>query len=75
MQQKKTAETRSETMKSIATRHVGFAMRKDHPMLTNISEKIIQYLSDGNIQKIIDGYTKKCPVTKISTDVPKVDLG
>ena len=64
-----------EKFEDMTIQHAGFAMRKDHPLLTNISEKISQYLADGTIQNIINTYTKKCPVTKHVMNLPKADIG
>ena len=34
----------------------GFAMRKNHPMLGQISRQIVKYLADGSIEDIVDKY-------------------
>ena len=64
-----------EKFDDMAIRYNGFAMRKSHPLLTNISEKISQYLADGTIQNVINKYTKKCPVAKPLKNLHEADLG
>ena len=64
-----------EMIGPVATRVTGFAMRKNHPLLTNISKLIVQYLGDGTIQNIIDRYTEKCPVHKPLENLPRADVG
>ena len=64
-----------EMIGPVANRVSGFAMRKNHPLLTNISKLIVQYLGDGTIQNIVDSYTEKCPVTKPLANLPRADVG
>ena len=41
----------------VGTLPSGFAMRKDHHMLGQISRQIVKYLADGSIEDIIDKYS------------------
>ena len=51
----------------VGTLPSGFAMRKNHPMLGQISRQIVKYLADGSIEDIIDKYSGsgKCSLVNV----------
>ena len=64
-----------KTLEPMGLRQTGFAMRKDHPMMENVSRQIIKYLADGSIMDIIADYAEaKCPAKKPWNALPRADL-
>ena len=51
-----------------------FALRKNHPLLPNISRKILQYSSRGIITEIINRYKPQCSPTAKNSILPRSSL-
>ena len=63
------------TITELGSQYQGFAMRKGHPLLANISMQIIKYLSSGRMLEILERYHKDaCPLKTAASSLSRADL-
>ena len=66
---------RARVVAHIASRQQGFAMRKGHPLLRNISRQIIKYQAEGKIEDIVNRYSEaECSSNGPRRSLPQANL-